>query len=94
MIFGGVSDKQSIGSAAKLQSGYAFKSESFKTNGIRLLRNANILPGKVYWDEAVFLNEADGSKYPCYALNDGDVLISLDRPIISSGINPTTQFVF
>ena len=86
VIFGGVSDKQSIGSAAKLQSGYAFKSESFKTNGIRLLRNANILPGKVYWDEAVFLNEADGSKYPCYALNDGDVLISLDRPIISSGI--------
>lgn len=85
-IFGGVSDKQPIGSAAKLQSGYAFKSESFRTNGIRLLRNANILPGKVYWDEAVFLNEADASKYPSYVLNDGDVLISLDRPIISSGI--------
>jgi type I restriction enzyme S subunit len=85
-IFGGVSDKQPIGSAAKLQSGYAFKSESFRTNGIRLLRNANILPGKVYWDEAVFLNEADASKYPSYVLNDGDVLISLDRPIISCGI--------
>ena len=85
-IFGGVSDKQPIGSAAKLQSGYAFKSESFRTNGIRLLRNANILPGKVYWDEAVFLNEADASRYPSYVLNDGDVLISLDRPIISSGI--------
>lgn len=85
-IFGSVSDKQPIGSAAKLQSGYAFKSESFRTNGVRLLRNANILPGKVYWDEAVFLNEGDAAKYPSYVLNDGDVLISLDRPIIASGI--------
>jgi type I restriction enzyme S subunit len=53
---------------------------------VRLLRNANILPGKVYWDDAVFLSETDSVKHPSYALNAGDVLISLDRPIISSGI--------
>ncbi|MEE4239305.1 MAG: restriction endonuclease subunit S [Anderseniella sp.] len=85
-LFSGISHWASIGSAAKLQSGYAFKSDSFKTSGVRLLRNANILPGQVYWDDAVFLSEQDSEKYPTYVLNDGDVLISLDRPIISSGI--------
>ncbi|MCP4487235.1 MAG: hypothetical protein GY820_07945 [Gammaproteobacteria bacterium] len=85
-IFGSISNWKPIGSAAKLQSGYAFKSDTFKTSGIRLLRNANILPGKVYWDDAVFLSKQDSGKYPNYVLNNGDVLISLDRPIISSGI--------
>ncbi len=88
-IFGSISNKEPIGSAAKVQSGYAFKSDTFKANGVRLLRNANILPGKVYWDETVFLSKGDADKYPSYVLNDGDVLISLDRPIISSGIKVT-----
>ena len=85
-IFRSVGNIKPVGSAAKVQSGYAFKSEFFRTSGVRLLRNANILPGKVYWDETVFLSEDDAKKYPGYDLNDGDVLISLDRPIISSGI--------
>lgn len=85
-LFSSIPDWAPIGDAAKLQSGYAFKSDSFKTSGVRLLRNANILPGKVYWDDAVFLSETDSVKHPSYALNAGDVLISLDRPIIASGI--------
>lgn len=85
-LFSSIKNREVIGSAAKLQSGYAFKSDNFKTSGVRLLRNANILPGKVYWDDAVFLSEIDAEKYPSYELTDGDVLISLDRPIISSGI--------
>lgn len=85
-LFSSVPDWAPIGDAAKLQSGYAFKSDSFKTSGVRLLRNANILPGKVYWDDAVFLSENDSVKHPSYALSAGDVLVSLDRPIISSGI--------
>ncbi len=85
-LFSSIQNWSPIGDAAKLQSGYAFKSDNFKMSGVRLLRNANILPGKVYWDDAVFLSESDSVKYPSYALNTGDVLISLDRPIISSGI--------
>lgn len=85
-LFSGIANWESIGSAAKLQSGYAFKSDTFKKSGVRLLRNANILPRKVYWDDTVFLSEQDSEKYPGYVLHDGDVLISLDRPIISSGI--------
>lgn len=85
-LFSSITNWVPIGDVAKLQSGYAFKSDNFKTSGVRLLRNANILPGKVYWDDTVFLSEDDSQKFSSYALNTGDVLISLDRPIISSGI--------
>lgn len=85
-LFKDVENWVPIGVAAKLQSGYAFKSDTFKSSGVRLLRNANILPNKVYWNDSVFLNELDASNFPNYVLNEGNVLISLDRPIISSGI--------
>lgn len=84
--FDGFAEWRPIEEVAKVQSGYAFKSESFKTSGVRLLRNTNILPGKIYWDDAVYLDENEAGRYPAYLLEDGDVLISLDRPVISSGI--------
>ena len=34
------------------------------------------------WDDAAFIDEAEYQRYPDYQLKDGDVLISLDRPII------------
>ncbi|MCR6664166.1 MAG: restriction endonuclease subunit S [Luteimonas sp.] len=85
-LFDKIHDWQPISAVAKVQSGYAFKSENFTTSGVRLLRNTNILPGKVYWDEVVYLDEEEARKYPSYVLAEGDILISLDRPLISSGI--------
>lgn len=85
-VFDTVQNWEPIGSVAKIQSGYAFKGDTFKQAGVQLLRNANILPGKVYWDDAVYLSEEDAKRFPTYELAAGDVLISLDRPIISSGI--------
>jgi type I restriction enzyme S subunit len=85
-LFSNISIWEPIGAGAKVQSGYAFKSDGFSKTGVRLLRNANILPGKVYWDDTVFLSEVDSMKFQGFALSAGDVLISLDRPIISSGI--------
>lgn len=75
-----------IGDVAKVQSGFAFKSSEFKPSGIKLLRNTNILPQRVYWDDVVFLDESQYNSYRSYQLGSGDLLISLDRPIISSGI--------
>ncbi len=85
-IFRNTENRKNIGSVAKLQSGYAFKSGTFQKSGIRLLRNTNILPGKVYWSDSAFLSEKESRGYPSYSLNEGDVLISLDRPLISKGI--------
>jgi len=78
--------KTRIGNVAKVQSGYAFKSTDFKTAGVRLLRNTNMLPGRVYWDDAVFIAHDAASAYGRFALKNKDVLISLDRPVISSGL--------
>jgi type I restriction enzyme S subunit len=85
-VFTRADNWQTVGSVARVQSGYAFKSESFKRSGTRLLRNANILPGKVYWDDTVYLSDDNAQCHPSYVLHEGDVLISLDRPLISSGI--------
>jgi type I restriction enzyme S subunit len=79
-------DEVPIGSVAKVQSGFAFKSRDFQSSGVRLLRNANILPGQVYWDNLVCLPVGRKDDHADYHLYVGDVLISLDRPIISSGI--------
>lgn len=85
-VFEQFEDWHPIAEIAKVQSGYAFKSESFRSSGVRLLRNANILPGEIYWDDTVYLDPSEASRYPSYVLEEGDVLISLDRPLISSGI--------
>ena len=75
-----------IGSIGKVQSGFAFKSSDFLQTGVRLLRNTNILPGKVYWEDQACIAEERLTEYPDYRLSEGDILLSLDRPIISSGI--------
>lgn len=85
-VFDQFEDWQPIAEIARVQSGYAFKSEAFKPSGVRLLRNANILPGEIYWDDVVYLDPSDAGRYSSYVLVEGDVLISLDRPLISSGI--------
>lgn len=79
-------DKVKMGNVAKIQSGYAFKSKDFKTQGIKLLRNTNILPNRIYWDDMACLPSELITEYPNYVLNEGDVILSLDRPIISTGL--------
>jgi len=85
-VFSAIKDSAPLGDVARIQSGYAFKSETFQKHGVRLLRNANIAPGRVYWDDAVFLAPSAAEAHAAYTLAEGDVLISLDRPIIKTGI--------
>ena len=92
--FDSLADWRPIGSVAKVQSGYAFESRTFKRAGVRLLRNANVLPGRVHWDDTVYLSAEDAERFPSYSLFDGDVLISLDRPVISSGVKVARVGVF
>jgi type I restriction enzyme S subunit len=75
-----------IGFASKVQSGFAFKSQDFSPSGVRLLRNANVTPGEIRWSDVVYLPLEKSKGYGSYSIREGDVIISLDRPIISSGI--------
>jgi type I restriction enzyme S subunit len=68
-----------------LQNGYAFKSGWFSKTGIRLLRNANVGHGKIRWDETVFLPPERENEFKRFLLNEGDIVLTLDRPFIVTG---------
>lgn len=75
-----------VGDCVKFQTGYAFKSEWFSETGIRLARNANVGHGTLDWGETVRLPESRRAEFPRFELEAGDILITLDRPIISTGV--------
>ncbi len=69
-------------------NGYAFKSEWFDKNqcGMKLLRNINISHGYLNWSESVFLKEELIPDFRNFALEENDIVLTLDRPIISTGL--------
>lgn len=75
-----------VGGWIRFQTGYAFKSEWFSESGIRLARNANVEHGTLNWSETVRLPESRRAEFSPFELETGDILISLDRPIISTGV--------
>ncbi|HDR2792937.1 MULTISPECIES: restriction endonuclease subunit S [Enterobacter] len=75
-----------LGSLFNFQNGYAFKSEWFSDNGIRLVRNTNISHGNINWNDSVNIPLSMFSEFEGFSLNLGDVLMSLDRPIINTGL--------
>ncbi|MDR4485606.1 MAG: restriction endonuclease subunit S [Nitrospirales bacterium] len=70
---------------ATLQNGYAFKSEWFSRSGVRLLRNVNVSHDVIRWDDLAFLPKIRCAEFERFRLNEGDVVLSLDRPFIVSG---------
>lgn len=75
-----------VGCVIEMLNGYAFKSEWFKPEGVRLLRNLNISHGKVDWSQPAMLDEGNAKNYEAFSLKEGDLVLSLDRPIISTGL--------
>jgi type I restriction enzyme S subunit len=74
------------GEVFELLNGYAFKSDQFKPVGIRLARNINIAHGEMNWEQPAFIDESRLHEFNRFELSDGDLLLSLDRPIISTGL--------
>jgi type I restriction enzyme S subunit len=75
-----------LGDVAKLQPGYAFKSSWFVSEGVRLLRGINIEPGGTRWNDVVCLSPERAKEFTAFSLSVGDLVIAMDRPIISSGL--------
>ena len=70
-----------------LLPGYAFPSSSFVDKGIRLLRGANIAPGRLRWEtDVVYLTQEDRPGLSNYELAEGDLVFGMDRPFIGSGV--------
>lgn len=75
-----------VGDFIRFQTGYAFKSDWFTETGVRLARNTNVGHGRLDWSEAARVPDDLRPQYSRFELRTGDILISLDRPIISTGI--------
>jgi type I restriction enzyme, S subunit len=75
-----------VGDFVKFQTGYAFKSEWFSDEGVRLVRNANVGHGRIDWSDTMRIPDLLRKQFENFELRKGDILVSLDRPIISTGI--------
>lgn len=69
-----------------IQNGYAFKSEWFVPNGVRLVRNVNIGHDELRWNDLACVSEVRVQEFARFELTEGDIIISLDRPLISTGL--------
>ncbi|MDU0257452.1 restriction endonuclease subunit S [Streptomyces sp. PU10] len=70
--------------------GYAFPSEEFLHNGgTRLLRGINVSVDETSWKDTVSWDEEKMPTPPRFHLRDGDLIVGMDRPWISSGMRMT-----
>ncbi|WP_263819473.1 restriction endonuclease subunit S [Salinibacter sp.] len=75
-----------VGEVTGMQGGYAFKSSWYEDEGVRLVRNTNISHGYIDWSDTARLPYQQANEFERFQLNRGDILLSLDRPIISTGL--------
>jgi len=79
-------DAQTVGDHVEFQNGYAFKSQWFKPEGMRLCRNVNVSHGVIDWRESAFVDDDIAKEFERFALSEGDIVLSLDRPLITTGL--------
>jgi type I restriction enzyme S subunit len=80
------SQSKKVSDFVKVLNGYAFKSEWFIDDGIRLLRNANVGHGSLRWDDSARIAPERALEFQRFKLDEGDIVISLDRPLINTGL--------
>ncbi len=77
-----------LGRVIDLATGYPFKSEGFSSteDDIRLLRGINVSVGKLRWQDVVRWPKADQDTFASYSLQEGDIVLGMDRPFIEGGV--------
>lgn len=74
-----------------MKTGYAFKSSWFVPDGpVRVLRNANVHQGVIEWLDTVAMDEPSLARFKDFSLREGDIVLSLDRPIVANGLKVAT----
>jgi type I restriction enzyme, S subunit len=66
-------------------SGFAFPSAGFSDNvtDTRLLRGVNVGISRLKWDETVYWRREPNDGLDLYEMQDGDLVIGMDRPLIA-----------
>ncbi|MBU1132481.1 N-6 DNA methylase [Patescibacteria group bacterium] len=66
-----------LGEVSEILNGYAFKSEKYTNNGIRVIRITNVQKGKIVDDDPKFYSEDSINEIGKFLLAKSDLLISL-----------------
>tara|TARA_B100001939_G_scaffold337711_1_gene342410 strand:+ start:675 stop:1811 length:1137 start_codon:yes stop_codon:yes gene_type:complete len=66
-----------IKNVASFKNGFAFKSNKYTSEGIRIIRISNVQDGKIIDKNPKFYPENSTKEYSEYLLKDGDLLMSL-----------------
>jgi type I restriction enzyme, S subunit len=77
-----------LGRVIDTLAGFSFGSANFSSDpdDVRLLRGANVSPGSMNWADVVYWPKIETEGLDAYWLEAGDLVLGLDRPIISTGI--------
>lgn len=75
-----------VGDYLTMQNGYAFKSQWFEKEGIRLVRNANIGHDSLDWSDVAKISQERAEEYERFRMLEGDIVLTLDRPLITTGL--------
>lgn len=70
-----------FGEYLDVKSGYGFKASEYVEEGVPLVKIDNVTYGKIKWDSITYLPNNYLEKYPDLVLEEGDVLLALNRPI-------------
>jgi len=73
----------------KFINGYAFNSNEFVEEGIRVMKISNIQTMKTDWTDSSYISEKYYDKLKQFRVNENDLVFALTRPIISTGIKAT-----
>ncbi|MCA9158851.1 MAG: restriction endonuclease subunit S [Planctomycetales bacterium] len=75
-----------IRDVANIQTGFAFKSDWYVNDGVRLLRNANVSQRCVDWADQVCLPDEQYDEFDAFKMQENDIVLSLDRPLVAAGL--------
>jgi type I restriction enzyme S subunit len=79
--------EERLGSHVDLLTGFPFKSSGFaSTDGVRLLRGDNVGQGVLRWNGAKRWPATHLDGLERYVLEEGDVIVAMDRPWIDAGL--------
>ncbi len=73
-----------LANSVTLQGGFAFKSKDYCEQGVRIVKISNVHSENLKWEETDHVPDGYLERYKDFALECGDLVIALTRPIIKS----------
>ena len=75
--------KEKLQNHIDMITGFPFNSSGYSENGVKICGGLIIMPDQIKWDECKFWPDSLG--YEQFLLQEGDIVVALDRPWISEG---------